>query len=253
MKMTFNGCSLTKGTGFDKEHLDPACFANIVARHFLADYVNLAQGGASNDMIFKTSLNCLLNTDTDILVTQWAALNRHWLHPAPECDIYLGSHQFGEFSTTGRDLYVSESQLKKFNEMFLVLNHNYHNIIDLISYCNTLEQVAKLTHKQVFFVNGNVPWQQDLFTACPDTNLELHLSKFTKTLIDFDNRDDNEISRLVNILIDNCQSLNSKIWANRTNSFQTIKVDLNNDGMHPGSASNKLLAEMIINTIENNQ
>ena len=51
--MTFNGCSLTKGTGFDKEHLDPACFANIVAGHFLADYVNIAQGGASNDMIFN--------------------------------------------------------------------------------------------------------------------------------------------------------------------------------------------------------
>jgi len=253
MKITFNGCSLTKGVGFDNEHFNPACFAKLVADYFSAEYVNIARGGASNDMIFKSSLDCLLRSDTDVLVTQWAALNRHWLHPAPECDIYLGSHQFGEFSTTGRELYISQSQLKKFNDTFLVLNHNYHNIIDLVGYCNTLEKVAKLVNKQIFFVNGNLPWQSDLFTDCPDRDLDSQLSNFTKTLIDFDNRDDDEITRLVTVLIDNCQSLNNKIWANQLNSFQTIKIDINSDGMHPGPVSNKNLAEMIINTIESTQ
>jgi hypothetical protein len=240
---------MTKGVGFDNEHLSDLCFAKQTANYFNAEYRNLGRGGASNLFIFKQSLECLLNTNSDILVVQWASLARHWLHPAPECELYLGPHQFGDFSTTGRELVVSKSQLKKFNDMFLVLNHNYQNFIDLVNYCNQLEKIASMVGKKIVYINGSVPWPGEFFETYQGQNLETYLGSYSKTLLDFVNRSDQETVKYLNKLTDKCCSLNRGLWVNLLDSLQSTKIDLANDNMHPGAKSNKILSETLINHI----
>jgi len=245
MKFTFTGCSFTVGVGLPLEKTDKNNYCNLVGEHYLAGVTNLGQSGNSNYNIFMSAVNEMLTHKPDMLFVQWSGLTRKWLYPGPNTYITIGVDWPLE-DYIYRDLKFSRSQLRFFNNQYQLLNHDFQNIIAVINYSNILSKLGNVT-----FVNGLLPWSEDLANLQTLTNPAEQFSEYTKNLLDFDNRDDKELTELFLELYKHIQSLNTKQWVNMFNSMFALRIDKGNDDIHPGPKSHKQYSNMIINHLEN--
>lgn len=246
LRVAFNGCSLTFGDGFRADQRDEHIYDRLVSRHFNFERTNLAINGSSNHTIFMRSADALKSKKHDILFVQWSALNRVWLSPGPECYLYVNDKKHPDFKY--RNLYVSPKELKNFRSLLLVLNHDYQNILDLIDYCSFLDLIAKQTKTKLVYVNGLVPWQNDLSQPLL-ADLSTSLSEYSKLMLDFDNRNDEEIINLFSKLQKKFQDIDQNKWVNLFDSFQSNIVDVGPLGHHPGILSHQWMANKIIDYI----
>ena len=183
----------------------------------------------------------------DLVFTQWSALGRMWLSPGPDCVFFTNDQKFPDFKY--RDFYLTAKQKNEFNNIILLLNHDYQNIIELIDYCKILDHLSKLNLVQTIYINGLLPWQDDLITPLTD-NLSNSLSVYSKHLLDFDNRNDHEIINFFVKLQHKFLEIDQLKWVNLFDSFQQNIIDIGIEGHHPGIQSHQRMAERIINYIE---
>lgn len=242
MRICFNGCSLTYGVGVSAEQSYPSLIASDTVKT-----TNIAIRGSSNYTIFMRSANALLSSHYDIVVTQWSSLNRMWLSPGPDCDFFVNDAKNADFKY--RDLYLSPSKKKSFTDTLLLMNHDYKNIFELVDYCYVLSSIAKLTQTRTIFVNGLVPWKEDLVRPLPH-NLSTGLSNYTKSILDFVTRDDEEIIYLFSQLQQKFSKLDQELWVNLFESFSNNQVDFGLDQLHPGPESHKQMADKISNYLK---
>lgn len=246
---TFVGCSFTVGVGLELEKNNTNNYVNIVSRHFNAHPNNLAVGGNSNYNIFMSALNELLYSDQDILFVQWTSLNRLWLYPGPDTKLSLAHTITNDYSY--RDLFFSKKDLQKVADTYHLLNHDYCNLMTLIDYSKILESIAG--KNKIIFINGLVPWTEEIQKTTTSTNYAQTLSKYFKDILDFDHRDDKELDELVKQLSNKINSLQQSKWVNMFDSFQSNVIDFGNDNQHPGPESHKLYANQIINYLKEQQ
>jgi hypothetical protein len=187
----WNGCSFTVGEGFPEHQREQYIYDRLVSKQFGFKSTNIAFGGSSNLEIFKRSAQAILDKEHDIVVTQWTALNRLWLYPGPDCTYFLNDDRYPDFKY--RDVYINSNTKTLLRKLFLLLNHDYHNLLDLIKYCRILECMSVASNVKVIFVNGIVPWTDDLTRELPTVDIGSSLSDYTKSILDFDQRDDAEI------------------------------------------------------------
>lgn len=242
MKFTFVGCSFTYGVGLESQE---DTYANQVARYFNADIANLGKGGNSNYNIFLTALNEILFGTSDKIFVQWSAFNRVWLYPGPDSELGIMAIVKDDFRY--RDIYFSKSELQDFGNKWNLLNHDYKRIFDVIMYCKMLEKVS---NGQVVFINGLLPWTEDLLSDNPINDYESDLSSYSKKILDFENRSDSELDLLITKIKTHSQQLNKKLWVNCFNSFMKNRIDVGTDNQHPGIESHKQYAEWIITYLE---
>jgi hypothetical protein len=250
-RVCWNGCSFTVGEGFPVHQRDQYIYDRLISKQFGFESTNIAVGGSSNLEIFKRSAQAILENKYDIVVTQWSALNRLWLHPGPGCVFMTSDDHCVDFKY--RDIYIDSRFKKKFRETLLLLNHDYQNILDLIEYCCILECMSKPTKTQIIFVNGLVPWADDLSRDLSLVNISSQLSAYTKEILDFDNRDDHEIINFFQHLKNHFKKLNQAYWVNIFNSMQSNICDLGPEGHHPGVLSHQLMADQISEYLTRNQ
>ena len=243
MKFTFTGCSFTVGEGLALEKADKSNYCNRVGEHYLADVTNLGQKGNSNYNIFMSAVNEMLTLKPDMLFVQWSGLNRQWLYPGPNTHVIVSAEPQADY--TYRDLKFSRSQLQFFADQYQLLNHDFQNIITVVNYSNILSKLGNVT-----FINGLLPWHKDIADLQTLTNPAEQFSKYTKNLLDFDTRDDRELTELFLELYKNIQTLNPELWVNMFNSMYSNIVDTGTDDRHPGPNSHKQYAEMIIKYLE---
>ena len=250
-KVCWNGCSFTVGEGFPEHQREHYIYDRLVSKKFKFDSTNIAIGGSSNVEIFKRSAQAILDHKYDIVITQWSALNRIWFYPGPDSYFFLNDERFPDFKY--RDIYLDSNTKTKLRETLLLLNHDYHNILDLISYCRILECMASTTDTKVVFINGLVPWKNDL--VCNFTTMDIgnQLSNYTKSILDFDHRGDSEIIELFQTLQDNFKKLNQTQWVNLFSSMHSLAFDLGPEGHHPGIKSHELIANYISEYLTRNQ
>jgi len=241
MKACFNGCSFTVGEGFPVEQRDDFIYDRLVSKKFNFESDNIALGGSSNYKIFMRSANAILSNKYNLVITQWSALNRVWFNPGPDSVFFTNDSKFPDFKY--RDIYISPLEKKKFRELLILLNHDFCNIIELIDYCKILTNLNN-TKTQVVFVNGLIPWTNDI-TIPLTNNLTACLSNYTKEILDFNTRDDNEIIKFFKILQDKFAELDKSKWVNLFESFQDNKVDQGPEGHHPGPKSHVWMANKI--------
>ena len=242
MKVCFNGCSFTVGEGFFAQQRDQYIYDRLLTKQFGFDSTNVAIGGSSNHTIFMRSAREILSNKYDLVITQWTALNRIWLSPGPDTVFFTNDQLIPDYRY--RDLYLSASEKKTFCNTLLLMNHDYNNIMELIDYCNILSALADTTSIKVIFVNGLVPWQKDL--VCPLSNdLGQSLSKYTKSILDFDHRPDSEIIEFFTKLQTKFQNLDQSKWSNLFTSFRSCTSDKGPQGHHPGPISHKWMADNI--------
>jgi hypothetical protein len=245
MKLTacFNGCSLTEGEGFLPELKDQFVYDRVLSEKFNFNRINIAEPGSSNYKIFMRTLPIIDKKQCDILFVQWSGLNRIWLSPGPET-YYVAMPNKNIKYYQYRDIKIQKDEKYKFETTLSLFNHDYQNILDLIDYCNVLEKLSKIQNIKIVFINGLVPWQNDLVNVL-NTNLSESLSTYTKNILDFDNRDDEEILKFVNVLQTKFLSLNQDLWVNLFDAFNWRSIDKADDGKHPGVKSHAWLADQV--------
>ena len=247
MKIAFNGCSFTRGDGFAIEERDTALYYGQVAKHLGCDFDNNAKGGYSNLRIFHSAYADIISQKYDIVFVQWSNPNRIWMSPRPNQWYFMGSRFAPINDIRGDEWNVNKEEIDKLSDFFLLMNHDFQNLLELVTYCNILEQTAKLNNIKIIFVNGIVLWDKDLFKPLGE-DLEQSLSDYSKELFDFENRDDILVRKLHKQLYDRVSTLNKNLWANLTDGMFKLMCDFAPvDGMHPGPKTHQIVADKIIN------
>jgi hypothetical protein len=247
----FNGCSFTWGEGFDPEDREQYTYDRIIAKKFNFNRTNIARSGSGNYFIFMRTVEAIQQKKFDIIFVQWSALQRIWLSPGP--DVWYApviNDKVTEYRY--RDVYLGKKDKLKFEQTIAIFNHDYQNILDLITYCGILIKLATLQNIQIVFINGILPWTDDL-TQELGPDLSKSLSGYTKNILDFDNRDDEEIVLYFNKLKQKFSELDQARWVNLFASFHHNIIDVNSDGHHPGIKSHALMADKISTYLTTNQ
>jgi hypothetical protein len=239
MKFCFNGCSFTVGEGFDVGDRDSYVYDRLLQKRFGFERHNIASGGASNHVIFMRSARAIMCGDYDCVVTQWSGLNRIWFCPGPDSQFFSNSDN-QDFKY--REIYLDQQQLQKFKNTLLMLNGDYNNIIDLVTFCNILSKLAAAKNVKKVFVNGLVHWTDDLIKPLGH-DLYSSLSDYSKQLLDFDHRDDEEIQRFFKHLQNEFATLDRDLWVNLFDPWIRNIIDNGPLGHHPGVLSNQLMAD----------
>ena len=228
----FGGCSFSMGAGFDQEIDDHRIYPNIVGSELGYQVINEAEGGSSNLKIFIRAAKALIENVADIYVLQWSALHRHWLYPTPDSGLYLG----GSWENTPNSDFI-----KRFQQ----LNHDYGNIMQLIDFCRIIYSMSQMLDRQVIFVNGLLPWTQDLL--CTDLPTSSYVEELLKDLAPEDRQEFK--SRITN----NLELLEWQSWANPWNSMWDMKIDDAPLDDHPGPETHKLIARNVVDAIRRTQ
>jgi hypothetical protein len=250
-RVCWNGCSFTVGEGFPEHLRDQYVYDRLVSKQFGFNSTNIAVNGSSNLEIFKRSAQAILDNQYDIVFTQWSALNRLWLYPGPDCSFFLNDERYPDFKY--RDIYIDSQTKSKIRETLLLLNHDYHNILNLIEYCCILECMANAVKTKIIFVNGLLPWTNDLICNFSPVDIGSQLSDYTKSILDFDHRNNQEIIDFFQNLQNNFKKLNQDQWINIFESMKSSMCDVNYDGVHPGVVSNQIIADQISKYLTRNQ
>jgi hypothetical protein len=249
MNVCFNGCSLTLGEGFDPDQRDSYIYDRLLEKKFNFSRTNIAVGGSSNYTIFMRSVDAVMSGHYDCVITQWSALNRMWLYPGPDAEFFVNDNEL-EFSY--RHIRLGADEKRKFKNTLLLLNGDYHNIIDLVKFSNIIKAVAESTGTKVVFVNGLVPWEKDLITPL-DKDLNSLLSDYSKQMLDFDHRADEEIAKFFQRLQEFAKQIDQTLWVNLFDSWQKNFVDVGPQGHHPGIKSHQWMADAIFKHCVNYQ
>jgi hypothetical protein len=227
-KIYFTGCSITAGQGFEFERNDLQIYPNLVCAEYQVTCINQAEGGSDNHKIFIKTAKAIMDHQADVYVVQWSALHRHWLYPAPNKGIYLGSH-------------IEESPLKSFITQYQLLNHDYNNIMTVIDYTRILENLAQSNFRRVVFVNGMIPWTEDLLTQ---KDYGLYAQELFKDL------DNNEVDDFKNRLANNLELVNWSLWANPWSSIMAMQQDNAPLDNHPGAKTHEQVARKVITVLD---
>lgn len=236
----FNGCSFTVGEGFPPDQRDKFIYDRLISARCSFQRTNIAKGGSSNHEIFLRSAKAIVQ-EFDIIFVQWSALNRLWLYPGPDCEWYLND---GKKELRYRELYLDSKSKALFVNQLLMMNHDYKNIFFLVDYCQILESLAKCNGKSLVFINGLIPWCDDL-VAPLGADLACSLSDYSKKILDFDHRDDDEIIKFFTEMQQKVATLDFTKWVNIWKSFKALSVDIGPEGHHPGIQSHAIMADLI--------
>jgi hypothetical protein len=243
----FVGGSVPAGVGYLEGKESLSIYPNRVQSHGY-NTINLGKAGANNSEIFLTSLRLILESTCNIVVVEWNSFYRFRFHMSPETMLYIGTRTVSPPDGYAHCQPLSKSDLNNFQRLLILTNHEYHNILQLLEYCWILESTARLNNTKLVMLNGYTPWTSDLFDAyTDDTDLAQALGDFAKEILDFDNRNDEEILALLRPLHDNFARLDKDIWVNTFDQFNNFTVDSAPlDSKHPGPNSHKKIADMVM-------
>ena len=244
----FNGCSFTFGAGFDAIERTTHTYPYVVGEKTNTPIKNIAIKGSSNYLTFMRSASAIQSNKFDIVFTQWTSPNRLWLFPGPDTQFFTNDRQ-----DTGyyyREISLSKSKKRTFINTLLMLNGEFQNLIELVSYCKILDSLASITNTQSYYINGLLKWTNDIFDNNTYMDMDNTFSRYTKDLLDFDNRNDNELALFHCKLVSELKTLNMDKWVNIFDSIDDNTVDLTPANHHPDIKTNMWLADKIVSYIK---
>jgi hypothetical protein len=243
----FNGCSFTYGEGFNEAERLKYTYPQLVGNYYDTKVENISVKGSSNYLTFMRSAEAIQSNKFDVVFTQWTALNRLWLFPGPDASFFTNDTE--ETPYDYREIHLSKGNKKTFVNTLLMLNGEFQNILDLVSHCQILDSLAKINNTRNYYINGLLPWTDDLFHVDSYDNMYYNFSTYTKQLLDFENRDDGELMSLHRFLSSCLKTLNQKSWVNMFDSINENIVDHTPANHHPGVITNKWVTNKIIKYI----
>ena len=257
MKSTlYVGCSYTHGTGFtdtiDSKHLwVNQLHANPMFTNTIK--INDSAPGRSNSNIFLRAVSNITSHDIQYAFVEWTSV------PRLEFSVGLETYSTRQVFIPNlvphdhvlNDITYTKEYINTVQHRLLTLMHDHYEIVKLVEYSNALVNLCNITDTKLYFINGICPWDTNFFDFLPDV-LPNEYTKYTKELINIDNRSDDEIFKLYEKIHSEYQSLggiNDEYWVNLYESMRECRVDVNNDNSHPGIQSNKNLVSKILEHI----
>jgi hypothetical protein len=255
----FTGCSFTAGNGFELEKDEPALWVNLLHSSHpklnKTQLLNAGVGGNSNADIFKdTVFNLLTQPNTKYLFVEWTSVPRYNLSLGLETYVTQASFMPNVTTKTHNlhEITYPAEYLKEINDRFTSLAHDHNEIVTLVYYINSITRLSQLIDCQVFYINGLCPWDTDYFTKLNNV-LPTDYSEYTKKLIQTDTRDDIEIFKLYDKIHNEYSSaggIHGKHWLNLYSSMRGNRIDVNDDGLHPGIKSNQLYYQQFTQALD---
>jgi hypothetical protein len=247
----FAGCSYTYGSGFLQEKDNDDLWVNILHKNVKelseTQILNVAFGGRSNAGIFADAVYNLTKYNCKYAFVEWTSCPRYELELGLET--YSTRQCFipnaPTFDHNLNDCTYTSSYLNGVRDRFTSLAHPHYEIKNLICYINSLVKIANLTNTKIFFINGACPWDAEYFTQLTNT-LPDSFTKFTKKILNVDNRSDDEIFAIYNKIHNQYKEyggIQENYWLNLYHSISSEKIDTNSDNQHPGKLSNQIYAE----------
>ena len=244
------GCSFTTGAGLVNEKKDPKLWVNQLADKLGYNLTNIAEVGRNNDWIFLETLLKLAKNQNcyDLVVVAWSTLPRINVDLGLELWSTATKFDGGYEVRTTEKTFTKKWQLSIQDKLFE--GYNFHwDFLKLVKYVNIL----KTQHNNIYFINTYGPWPNDYFVK-KSIQLPSDLDDFTKQLLLVDNRDDEEIFDLYNLIhqqYSDAGGINEELWLNLYNNFKCNKLDRasETDG-HPGYLSQDCYVEILLPSLK---
>lgn len=256
----FAGCSYTAGSGLDDlEKNSPNLWVNLLHANSKilknTDLLNVSRGGRANAGIFQDAVYNILHYNATVAIVEWTSVPRYEMSTGLE--LYATNLSFAPNSRFRdhnlNDVTYTENYLKKINDRLMTIPDSHYEILNLISYVNSLIKLCKIKKCKLYFVNGLCPWDQDFFlkinAALPD-----QLSEYTQRLLKVHNRCDEEIFKLyekIHYEYSELGGIHAENWINLYKSMYDTKIDTGIDNTHPGIESNYLYYQQFLEVIDN--
>ena len=185
MKILFNGCSFTAGTGLPGLHSDENNFAKVMIDLTEGDDAvleNIARPGSSNREIFESTLEKIVQTHYDKVFVGWTSYPRYLYQLGFENYDYLG-HRFSPMKANSfqRWKHLSKSDLETANRV-ICSSHDHYEILSILKYSSILNKL----HNNIYFINVLASWPLNFFVK-KDWQLPVELDNYTKNLLDTEN------------------------------------------------------------------
>lgn len=241
----FAGCSFTADSGFSDNKRSLYHWPELVCKHFNASMTNIAVGGCPNDEIFYRASESVYRNPVNLVIVMWSDIARHW--------VYFSENNVDDFTicnygqTSG--FQSKDSSVNTYTKLhYAYFDNQYIKLKHWLLHTLTLAATLKSLNIPYVFLRGFSNYIEDFrnIEYSPDTGFS-NVSAAAKKLLDFDCRPDYYILRKltdIQMLINRVSNLS---WINFTTpSFNDIAFDVACDQKHPGSESNKLIAQQII-------
>jgi hypothetical protein len=271
-KLVFSGCSLTAGNGWkDCEpnisrsipvKQSPNLWVNLCHQNIEQfkdlELINTGVGGASNTEIFQFAVDSIsqYGNDIDTIFCQWTSMPRY------NFDIGFETWNTSENLFTSERIHDinlscgirwSREYMSNFLEEFKLMHHLHWEILKVVKYSNIISKLAKqLQIKNIFFINGICPWDENYFTQLTNTKPNSYTTFTKKEILNIDSHNDLDIFTLYEQAhrhYSEAGGIDQSQWINLYNSFLKNKVDVNFDNRHPGIRSNQLYYQLILNKL----
>lgn len=249
MKLLVSGCSFTQGHGLDSEERDPKLWVNQLASKLQCNSVNnIARPGYNNQTIFLETLHELTKNTYDIAIVAWSVIPRYNFTFGFE--LYKTFSRLSKYQINTNQKTFSTSWQENLRNKLLETHNDHWNLLELVKYVNifiAMQQCSKI--KNIFFVNTFGPWSDDFFTKT-QINLPSDLCEYTQSLLNVENRDDDEIFKLYDLMhqqYKDAGGIQEQNWLNLyDNSFKKLKIDsVSEIDNHPGYASQDVFVDRL--------
>lgn len=250
-KILFVGCSLTYGQGLGEEINDPKLWCNQVAKELFPNHQvdNRSRKGANNDWIFLETMSALMKEEYDTVFVEWTAIPRYNIDVGLELydtRTLLADNSINVNTNWGT---FKASWLKDLGNGLRMLHHDHWDILKIVKYVNVLKSMH---HGNIYFVNGMLPWPRDYFVK-KEVSLPSDLSQYEQDLLNVDNRNDEEIFELYDMIHLQYKEYGGILpdnWLNLYDSLISMQIDIvSEQDKHPGYDSQNVFVEMIKNGI----
>jgi hypothetical protein len=231
MSLIFCGCSLTHGIGVEYYEAYPR----------LLQGENYGWRGSSNTEIFVQAAEALANPASSIVFVQISSPGRAKFYSSPDTTHYTKDHM------PPRIDYLTEKKYKIFQEVYQILDSDFHQYWHLSKHMKILNDLSNLLNKKVFYLNGLLHIDPVFFETNIPSNL-FSLNEVTREILEFDTNDDVTISTRLKFI----QELFSVTPIENWISIERFpRSDIGSDGRHPGPESHKIMANKILKFLEN--
>jgi hypothetical protein len=258
MSVIFTGCSYTAGTGLPLKSQDPDLWVNRLHNQVSwlrkLPLLNCGQGGATNQDIFRLAVQAVTQNQCNLLFVAWTDLLRYYISPGVET---WSTTQFWSPNSSVTDIGVnpgivySASYLENIKNRFFDLHHIHYEIVKVLNYTFTLQQLCDRLGVQVYFINSLLPWDEKYFDQVTGNRRQpSDTTTLTQQSLNSNSRDDKDFFELYDRIhqdYQNTQALPAQCkWLNLYQSYREhFYLDRGLDNLHPGPVSNQAFADFL--------
>jgi hypothetical protein len=260
----FVGCSYTQGKGLSGTVSNENLWVNLLHNSYKplmhTTLLNLGVSGSTNAEIFHQAINCVSNYDCRYLFVAWTSLYRYKFSLGAETydvqQYWSAGHPLNDVNLHP-GITLTKKYLTEIKDKFFSLHHDHCEILKVLNYTATINELCKKLGVNVYFVNNILPWDKDYFELVVSVNRKpADTTKYTQYLLNSDTRDDQEYFEIYDKIhneYQQTQGLRECNWLNLYSGFkENFVIDFGIDKQHPGEQSHRQFAWHLLDSLQKN-